>query len=270
MNALANDIFPKRLAALRESKGVSRQIVADELGISRASLEYYEKGQRVPDIVVLSRIADYFNVSADYLLGRTDIKSANPDIKMFHTLTGLSEDSIGYLCSNKTQLEKNTLDALFSEMGFRLFGIGFNFVSMYKTRAFRKAALKQFAAENNLTITDGMMFEMEENTFKEAVGEEQYLSWYTKWNDYCKEQAELFGINEPSCDFRYQEYLLKEETNNLFSDAFLSFCDTPIAEYYDNYYSRLFDLKGDDEAILALNMELYSFVDSIFERKGGD
>lgn len=109
MNALANDYFPKRLAALRESKGVSRQIVADELGISRASLEYYEKGQRVPDIVVLSRIADYFNVSADYLLGRSDVRNFDPSQKMNVAceVTGLSPKAI----DNLQRIMGDTLNA---------------------------------------------------------------------------------------------------------------------------------------------------------------
>ena len=67
------DIFSKRLCDLRGTKGkeYTRQRVANDLGISRASLEYYEKGQRLPDIEIAAKIADYYGVSVDYLLGRT-------------------------------------------------------------------------------------------------------------------------------------------------------------------------------------------------------
>lgn len=96
MNTFKKEIFPKRLILLRESKGVSRQAAADALEISRASLEYYEKGQRLPDIQVLSKIADYFNVSADYLLGRTDVARIDPTQKMQAAceVTGLSEKAV--------------------------------------------------------------------------------------------------------------------------------------------------------------------------------
>lgn len=65
------EIFSERLRQLREESGLNRQKVADDLKISRASLEYYEKAKRVPDIEILHNIAEYYNTSADYLLGRT-------------------------------------------------------------------------------------------------------------------------------------------------------------------------------------------------------
>ena len=71
----AKEIFAIRLYELREDKMVSRQKVADDLGITRASLDYYEKGQRTPDVNTIVKIADYFEVSVDYLLGLTDEKN---------------------------------------------------------------------------------------------------------------------------------------------------------------------------------------------------
>lgn len=96
MNANTKEIFPQRLIEQREIKGVSRQTAADELEISRASLEYYEKGLRVPDVVVLAKLADYYNVSADYLLGRSDVRSVDPSQKIHVAceVTGLSEKAL--------------------------------------------------------------------------------------------------------------------------------------------------------------------------------
>lgn len=260
----------RALLAKKEESGITLSAVADDLGITRQSLAQYRDGNNIPDIVILGRMADYFNATTDYLLGRTVIRSANPDIKMLHDLTGLSEESIDYLCQNKNKLEKTTLDALLSEMGFRLLGIGYDFVDMYKIYAFRKAALRQFSADNNLPITDQMLFEKEEYALKEVVGEEQYLRMKLELNNYCKEQAKLLGIDEPSCDVKYKEFLLQEETKNLISDAFVAFCDTPISEFYDNYYSKLFDLKGNNEATLELDLEEIQFMKSIIDNKGGD
>lgn len=100
------EIFSKRLLELREEKGISRQIAADSLQISRASLEYYEKGLRLPDVCVLAKIADYYGVSADYLLGRSEVKSIDPDkqLNIACEYTGLSENSIRELHNGSTQL----------------------------------------------------------------------------------------------------------------------------------------------------------------------
>lgn len=64
-----------KLKALREKKKLSRQQVADTLGISKRTLESYEYGQREPNIDMINKFADFYSVSADYLLGRT----SNPD-----------------------------------------------------------------------------------------------------------------------------------------------------------------------------------------------
>lgn len=75
------DIFGKRLMDLRKQKNKSRQKAADELGISRASLEFYEKGLRLPNVEVLTKIAVYFNASTDYLLGLSKVKCKDPEQK---------------------------------------------------------------------------------------------------------------------------------------------------------------------------------------------
>lgn len=54
---------------LREAKGISRNELADFLGISLSSLGYYERNERIPDADIIARLAAYFEVSADYLLG---------------------------------------------------------------------------------------------------------------------------------------------------------------------------------------------------------
>ena len=92
--------FAEIITALREEKGKKRQETADALGISRASLEYYEKGKRKPDIEVLARFADYYGVSADYLIGRTGAKTTDRDIRFVCDYTGLDEMSIHMLHKN--------------------------------------------------------------------------------------------------------------------------------------------------------------------------
>lgn len=62
-------MFDERLKRLRGIKKKNQQEVADELGISRSTYSGYESGQREPDFETLRMIADYFQVTTDYLLG---------------------------------------------------------------------------------------------------------------------------------------------------------------------------------------------------------
>ncbi|WHH59118.1 helix-turn-helix transcriptional regulator [Petroclostridium sp. X23] len=61
----------KRLAYMRKTKKLTQEDVAKIIGISRGSLAMYETDKREPDRDMLNKLADYFNVSTDYLLGRT-------------------------------------------------------------------------------------------------------------------------------------------------------------------------------------------------------
>ncbi len=61
-----------RLKELRKSKNMTQQRLAIELNMNQNTLSRYETGERQADYQTLIIIADYFNVSIDYLLERTD------------------------------------------------------------------------------------------------------------------------------------------------------------------------------------------------------
>lgn len=68
------DSFSKRLKELRESKGWTQDELANKLGVSRPAVAGYESEEknRIPRKETLSKIADLFGVTTDYLLGRVD------------------------------------------------------------------------------------------------------------------------------------------------------------------------------------------------------
>lgn len=68
--------FSERLKELRLEKGMSQDAVGKVIGVKRYSVWGYEKGRNFPEVPGLIALADYFGVSTDYLLGRTD----NPEI----------------------------------------------------------------------------------------------------------------------------------------------------------------------------------------------
>ena len=74
----------KNLKKIRTQNKKQQQEVADYLGINRVSYARYESGERQPDFQTVANLADYFKVSVDYLLGRTDDPhpvTSNDDVK---------------------------------------------------------------------------------------------------------------------------------------------------------------------------------------------
>ncbi len=67
-----NRTFNERLVELRTEKGLSQKDAAADLGISQALLSHYEKGIREYSLSFLCKAAEYYNVTTDYILGRTD------------------------------------------------------------------------------------------------------------------------------------------------------------------------------------------------------
>ena len=81
--------FPETLSALRRERNISQRCAAAELGISQALLSHYENGAREPGLAFVCRACDYYGVSADYLLGRTDDRAEN---SAMGALRALSEE----------------------------------------------------------------------------------------------------------------------------------------------------------------------------------
>lgn len=67
-------IFGRVLSNLRREGGLSQKMAADDLGISQALLSHYENGVREPKLEFVLKACDYYGVTTDYLLGRTDNK----------------------------------------------------------------------------------------------------------------------------------------------------------------------------------------------------
>ena len=66
-----------RLGELKSSKKLMQKQVAEGVGIPLRTYQRYENGEREPSASIIISLADFFNVSADYLLGRTDVPQVN-------------------------------------------------------------------------------------------------------------------------------------------------------------------------------------------------
>ena len=67
--------FSNRLRKLRKERNLSQKKLAENLNFSRSTISNYEKNKRLPDIDILCQLAKFFDVSTDYLIGRTEIKN---------------------------------------------------------------------------------------------------------------------------------------------------------------------------------------------------
>lgn len=73
-------IFAENFKKLRKEKHITQQIIADYLGITRQAIAAYEKGKREPNLKMVVKIAEFFEVSVDYLLGVSQLRLANAQI----------------------------------------------------------------------------------------------------------------------------------------------------------------------------------------------
>ncbi len=85
--------FSAILTHLRQERELSQREAARDLGISQALLSHYENGLREPKLEFVVRVCDYYNVSADYLLGRTKENSVEAIKKLAERLQELSKDA---------------------------------------------------------------------------------------------------------------------------------------------------------------------------------
>lgn len=80
-------MFGENLMKLRKANNLTQEELAKKLGVARTTYSSYEQNRRMPDIDVQNKIADLFEVSLDYLHGRTDKKN-------YWELTGKDERTI--------------------------------------------------------------------------------------------------------------------------------------------------------------------------------
>jgi len=71
----------ERLIEVRNEKGITQEELSNYLNVSRSTIAGYETGKRKPEYETLQKLANYFNVSLDYLLGSSNERSSADKIK---------------------------------------------------------------------------------------------------------------------------------------------------------------------------------------------
>lgn len=94
-------MFRLRIKELREEKGLSQKKLADSLGLSAGTVGNWESGIREPNFDTATKVADFFDVTVDYLLGNSDVRNpettipTDDDIKfaLFGGEKGISDEA---------------------------------------------------------------------------------------------------------------------------------------------------------------------------------
>lgn len=129
----ASRIIAERIGSLIDGKGKPQREQAAEIGISPQALSDYRNGNREPGLYAATRLADYFGVSLDYLVGKHECKT--PDNEQIHKVLGLSDEAIKALkelnstehWGRLTPIQKGAIRALnallVSKEGRAMFGL---------------------------------------------------------------------------------------------------------------------------------------------------
>ena len=153
------DYVSNRIVALREEKGETQQELADAVGITRQSLSRYEIAARTISIDALGQIAQHYNVSVDYLMGFSDVKTTKHDMKTACEVTGLSEKAIENIQKTRELFFlEETSDAFESD---EFWGIFYSLSSALC--AAKRAALHADTEEINDNVINTFGFDEERN-----------------------------------------------------------------------------------------------------------
>lgn len=87
--------FGERLLLLLEEKNISQGKFAEKMGCSRQSINFYILGKRSPDITLAAKMAEFFGVSCDYMIGLSDFRTDKESNFTVHEV-GMSEDTMKF------------------------------------------------------------------------------------------------------------------------------------------------------------------------------
>ena len=112
--------FNRIITLLRKERGITQKQAAQDLGISQAQLSHYEKGIRECGLAFVVQVADYYDVSCDYLLGRSAERNGQiitvEDLPEGNSATGGSVYRGSVLPTMYKKLIENSLDILYDKL----------------------------------------------------------------------------------------------------------------------------------------------------------
>ncbi len=162
-----NRDFPRIITLLRKERGISQRKAANDLDISQALLSHYEKGIRECGLDFLVKIAGYYNVSCDYLLGRTPQRNGAvisvDDIPEAPTQSETEQSRANMLAALNRRLITNTTSVIFDVVTKMSSKKLLNAVSAYLMGANYGIFRALYSSNEN---NPGAMFAVPENVYR--------------------------------------------------------------------------------------------------------
>jgi transcriptional regulator with XRE-family HTH domain len=94
-------MFPERLTKLREERNLSKTFMGKLVGVTRQAYSKYEEGKSEPDMKTIGKLASFFGVNVEYLIGETDdptpVNSKDTVSTAFHDYDNLTDEEKEYL-----------------------------------------------------------------------------------------------------------------------------------------------------------------------------
>lgn len=219
-----NADFPRIITLLRKERKISQKKASADLGVSQALLSHYEKGIRECGLDFLVKVADYYDVSVDYLLGR----SPEPKGKTF-TVNDIPDTS-----SEKDRVTPDAAVAIFSKK------IVINSVNMLYAMIIEsknKKLLRSVTSSLNMAIYKAFRAMCSANPVNDANMFSVSQTAYRQGADAVEK------LNEGICLSEAEVMKCKSET-----DAFAFSHDALAAQGYSSYASSMLNLIKNSEA----------------------
>lgn len=108
---MANEVFMRRMKELRQKKGISMDELAKALDVSKSRINMWENNGSVPRSDILIKIAEYYGVPTDYLLGNNSTSESPTDAKL-----NALQRNLGKLNEEELKKAEDVLKAVFSDI----------------------------------------------------------------------------------------------------------------------------------------------------------
>lgn len=249
----------------------TQEEIAKIVNSSRQNVGNWLSGKSKPDIYALVEIAKGYNVSTDYLLGITDVKSSNVTEKAICDYTGLTEGSIQSIVdsTSKHLFCKRALNHIIESLyDGLLFIIDENAFLHLKQYMFEKIVLKKYLNEHYPKIPNDEIDLRGIYIFEPHIGHKWFGKDYKSlgvkldFNKYLEEMKKQYKIIDPDlvADTHYKDYKMKQDIDGFLDDIKFEYFEeeklcSKIIEYYSTailgtmteaelteYYSQHLDL----------------------------
>lgn len=209
--------FALRLKELIGAYSCIQEDIAKYVGVTRQGVGNWVNGTAVPDILTASRVADFFDVSLDYLIGKTSISSVDPELKAVCEYTGLDDNAVKLLSQmneeGKNGIVEKTLilDCLSYFVIWGMKDFISSIINNYKELQKKEREKKQLKSD-----TENLQSAISEKNFEST---QKYLKILDRISDIDEEIAfieykNLRGFHNNMLKYLYDLLEMKEAADN--------------------------------------------------------